>query len=103
MIRFLKRHVWPWSEIERLKRDQMPEAVRKEMLALLDHTDSLVRFCSVSGIDRQRYYDGGNAFWSVVYRIAGDDAAADRLRDKVGVPNLPFSSRRVTGRFASND
>ncbi|WP_010508389.1 hypothetical protein [Komagataeibacter europaeus] len=22
MIRFLKRHVWPWAEIERLKRDQ---------------------------------------------------------------------------------
>ncbi|MBD8902815.1 hypothetical protein [Methylobacterium bullatum] len=57
---------------------------RRELLKLLDHVDSLVCFCSVNMNDVGRYYDGGNALWAVVHRLAGDNEAADRLIAKIG-------------------
>ena len=64
-----------------------PEMVtvdRRELLKLLDHVDSLVCFCSVNMPDVGRYYDGGNALWAVVHRLAGDDETADKLIAKIG-------------------
>ncbi|GCE85142.1 hypothetical protein [Komagataeibacter diospyri] len=84
MIRFLKRYVWPWSEIERLKRERITERERRDLLELLDYTDHLVGFCAAHMPDVQKYYDGANAFWSVAHRIAGNDKIADRLRDEIG-------------------
>jgi hypothetical protein len=52
---------------------------RDELLHLLDHVDSLVRFCSVSVIDVGRYTRGSTAMWAVVHRLAGNDEMADRL------------------------
>lgn len=56
-----------------------PAPVRdaKHALELLDDVDSLVRFCSVSMLDVQRYNKGSKAFWRVVHWIAA-------LPEKVG-------------------
>lgn len=56
---------------------------RRELLHLLDHVDSLVRYCSVSMMDVARYDAGANALWAVVWRLKGDDATADKLAAKV--------------------
>jgi hypothetical protein len=52
---------------------------RKELLRLLDHTDSLIRWCSVNGPGGPRYARGANAMWAVAHRLAGNDEAADHL------------------------
>lgn len=49
----------------------------EELLRLLDHVDSLVRFCSCHMPDVDRYHRGGHALWAVANRIAGKDADAD--------------------------
>lgn len=63
----------------------MTQDERNALLRLADHVDVLVRFCSVHmPSDRvDQYYAGANAFWSMVHRIAGDDAKADWLLAKV--------------------
>jgi hypothetical protein len=63
-----------------------PEMVtvdRRELLRLLDHVESLVRYCCVAMPDVARYEAGGNALWAVVWRLAGDNQKADELAAKV--------------------
>lgn len=62
---------------------EMVTVDRRELLRLLDHVDSLARFCSVSMPDVPRYYAGANALWAVVWRLVGDDQKADELAAKV--------------------
>lgn len=62
-----------------------PVRDRAHALELLDDVDSLVRFCSVSMPDVQRYSRGGIAFWRVVHWIAAmregvDQAIVEQLR-----------------------
>lgn len=47
-----------------------PVRDREHALEMLDDVDSLVRFCSVSMPDVERYNRGGEAFWRVVHWIA---------------------------------
>lgn len=54
-----------------------------ELLGLLDHVESLVRFCSTHMPDVARYDAGAAALWTVVHRIAGNDTIADKLARKV--------------------
>lgn len=55
---------------------------RNEILKLLDDVDSLVRYCSSSMPDVNRYYRGANAMWAVAWKIAGDhDKAAECQRE----------------------
>ena len=46
---------------------------RDEILEMMDHVDSLARFCSVAMPDVPRYYRGANALWAVVWKICGDE------------------------------
>lgn len=52
---------------------------REHALELLDDVDSLVRFCSVSMPDVDRYNRGGESFWKVVHWIAAMPKAADAI------------------------
>lgn len=59
---------------------------KDELLRLADHVDVLVRFCAVyMPKDRHnQYYDGANAFWAMLYRIAGNDEMANKLIELIG-------------------
>lgn len=57
-----------------------------ELLKLLDHVESHVRWASVSMVDKTRYYNGAHALWAVVHRIAGDHKQADELKSKIAWP-----------------
>ena len=62
---------------------------RDELLGLLDHVDSLVRWCSVSMDDTARYYRGGNAMWAIAHRLTGNDEMADELIRKLDASPMP--------------
>lgn len=59
----------------------MTQDERNALLKLADHVDVLVRFCAAHmPSERKGQYDAGaNAFWSIVYRIAGDDDRANKM------------------------
>ena len=52
---------------------------REELLGLLDHVESLARFCAVHMPDVARYDRGSRALWAVVWRLAGEEEKADGL------------------------
>jgi hypothetical protein len=56
---------------------------RDELLGLLDHVDSLVRFCAVHMPDVARYTRGGKAIWAVAQRLAGNNEIADGLINEI--------------------
>lgn len=68
---------------EAMCKPEMVTVDRREHLRLLDHVESLVRFCSVAMPDVPRFDAGSNALWAVVWRLAGDDQKADELAAKV--------------------
>lgn len=55
-----------------------PVRDRAHALELLDDVDSLVRFCSVSMSDVERYNRGSIAFWRVVHWVAAMREGVDR-------------------------
>lgn len=74
---------------------------RDEILGLLDHVDSLVRFCAVHMADLARYNRGSKAMWAVARRIAGDNEIADRLIneiDGIEAPSIPLDQPDRSGR-----
>lgn len=52
---------------------------RRELLRLLDHVESLVRWCSVSMLDVPRFTRGETAMWAIAHRLAGKDEIANKL------------------------
>ncbi|GAN86361.1 hypothetical protein [Komagataeibacter intermedius] len=74
MIRFLKRHVWPWAEIERLKREV--GELRTSHFRILD--------------DLEHYF----------FAWVTSDERADKLEVRLAKYERP---RDESGRFTSND
>lgn len=60
-----------------------PLQAAEDALKALDDVDELVRFCSVSMLDTERYYRGAEAMWRVAHWIAGVTPDEKSLNEEV--------------------